>query len=86
MPANATQPRPSTLEDPQLEFVTTVRGRVVSCWLEERTLRGDDELLRRLRRFATRPPEGDLELSHLLTSAVGSEVTIRCRPTGSVSG
>jgi hypothetical protein len=59
------------------EFVTTVRGRTVSCWLEDGELRGDAELLARLSMFSSVPPVDDIELSHLVHAAVGSDVTIR---------
>ena len=66
----------------RLEFVTTMRGHEVSCWLEGGCLHGDEELLKRLSRY--RDPGRALEavgLAHLVGDAVGSDVAIRFTDT-----
>jgi hypothetical protein len=61
-----------------LEFTTTIRGRTVSCRLEDGTLRGDDELLGRMRRLDPSGGRCDpVSVARLVREAVGSEVTIR---------
>jgi hypothetical protein len=66
---------------PHVEFLTTLRGRSVRCWLEGGQLRGDPELLRRLELFAPAGTELDpVRVAHLVEDAVGSDVVIRLRP------
>jgi hypothetical protein len=61
------------------ELVTTLRGRKVSCWIEDGTVRGDPELLHRLERFSPLSPADDLDLWRLVRTAVGSDVRLRER-------
>jgi hypothetical protein len=66
----------------RLEFVTTMRGHEVSCWLEGGCLHGDQDLLQRLSLY--RDPVRALEgvgLAHLVGDAVGSDVVIRFADT-----
>ena len=67
-----------------LIFETTMRGRAVRCWIEDRTIHRDPDLLRRLERFLP----GDVApspvaLANLVRDAVGSDVTIRVGPSTS---
>lgn len=64
----------------RMEFVTTMRGREVRCWLEDGRVCGDAELLRRLTRRGV--PDAGLDvvtLARLMGQAVGSEVSLRFR-------
>jgi hypothetical protein len=78
-------PRPEEVGDLPFEFVTTIRGRAVSCWLDQGELRGDPELLARLSRFSPALPRDNVALSGLVRSAVGSDVAIRVRTEGPVT-
>ena len=62
-----------------LEFAARIRGREMTCWLDEGRLVGDRELVGRVRRLAGDRPIGPLELAQLVRDAVGSEVVIRFR-------
>ncbi len=65
----------------RVEFVTTIRGRRVSCWIEDGHLCGDPVLLARLARFGDLDQQSDpVEVARLVRDAVGSEVTIRLIP------
>ncbi len=61
-----------------LEFATQIRGREVTCWLDDGRLLGDDELVGRLERLAENVDRFDpLTLAHSVRDAVGSDVHIR---------
>ena len=62
----------------RLEFSTTIRGDVVTCWVEDGHLWGDAALMDRLSRFViTCEPLGPIDVVHLLRDAVGSKVAVR---------
>jgi len=75
--------RSSVLDDApasRMEFIATIRGSEVSCWLESGRLRGDPALLRRLALAGVPTTSLDVvTLARLVGDAVGSHVTLRFR-------
>ena len=66
------------VENPRVECVTRIRGREVTCWLENGRVAGDPELLDRLRRVAVRvDPLDEVALTQMVRDAVGSDVSLR---------
>ncbi len=73
----------ASCEPDSVEYVATVRGRTVSCWVERGELLGDDELVARVRRAARgRDLTDPVGLARIVGDAVGSPVTVRFRSSG----
>jgi hypothetical protein len=75
--------RASRVDEPTVEYTTRLRGRDVSCWVQEGRIVGDHELVSRMARVARGDEVGDpVALARLVCDATGSEVTIRYRDSG----
>ena len=72
----------ATMEHPQVEFVTRMRGREVKCWMDGGRIDGDPELLERIRRVSPCLENLEVvEVVQLVRDAVGSAVALRFADT-----